>query len=121
MCCGILRAAHLQGTGCVVYTHVKEKRTHVYVAQHLTGLLNVWPRPEEYARAKMEVLSAATLELQSTLEALPLKTGYNVHVESLAIATKTATNIARQVSTFVFQPQPASSTDAVCVPVSCQA
>ena len=55
---------------------------------------------EEYARAKMEALSAATIELQSTLEALPLKAGYNVHVETLAIATKTATNIARQVRFF---------------------
>lgn len=54
-------------------------------------------RAEDYARAKMEQLSESTLALQSALEALPLEAGYSVHVETLAIATKTATNIARQV------------------------
>jgi hypothetical protein len=45
----------------------------------------------------MEQLSESTLALQSALEALPLEAGYSVAVETLAIATKTATNIARQV------------------------
>ena len=44
----------------------------------------------------MEQLSESTLVLQSALESLPLEAGYSVHVETLAIATKTATNIARQ-------------------------
>lgn len=52
---------------------------------------------EEYARQKMERLCAAAVELQSALEGVPMKAGYNMHVETLAIAAKTATNLARQV------------------------
>lgn len=45
----------------------------------------------------MERLCAAAVELQAALEAAPMKAGYNMHVETLAIAAKTATNLARQV------------------------
>ncbi len=45
----------------------------------------------------MERLCAAAVELQSALEGVPMKAGYNMHVETLAIAAKTATNLARQV------------------------
>lgn len=51
----------------------------------------------------MEQLSESTLALQSALELLPLEAGYSVHVETLAIATKTATNIARQVRRLIWR------------------
>jgi hypothetical protein len=53
---------------------------------------------ESYARKKMEGVCKAAVELQAALEEEPLTAGYNLHVETLAIATKSAINLASQVS-----------------------
>lgn len=45
----------------------------------------------------MQAVCAAAVELQAALETEPLKAGYSMHVETLAIATKSAVNLASQV------------------------
>ena len=69
-------------------------------------LLLIGPKwcAEDYAREKMERLCASAVDLQAALEREPMKAGYNMHVETLAIAAKTATNLARQVSVFLLFP-----------------
>lgn len=69
------------------------KRSRFKTADSQSKLMHA----EEYAREKMERLCAAAVELQAALEREPMKAGYNMHVETLAIAAKTATNLARQV------------------------
>ncbi|EIE25087.1 hypothetical protein COCSUDRAFT_65088 [Coccomyxa subellipsoidea C-169] len=102
-----MESGHLRLGLCVVYRPLLEELRQ-NVAASLTALsgLVLGTLSEDYAREKMERLCASAVELQAALEREPMKAGYNMHVETLAIAAKTATNLARQVASMYMDLRP---------------